>query len=514
MARKKTKSASASPKLWGGRFSGRTDRRVEAFTESVSFDSRLAACDIRGSIAHAEMLGEKKIITKGDSQKIVSGLRAILREVEAGKFRFKPALEDVHMNIEAALTKRIGPAGGRLHTARSRNDQVATAVRLWLREEIDLIQSGLREIRLALVGGAERSVDAVMPGYTHLQRAQPVSFAHHLLAYSQMFRRDGERLSDLRKRVNVLPLGSGALAGTGHPIDRRLVAKKLGFAGIAENSMDAVSDRDFAVEFAAAASIAMMHLSRLGEEIVFWASGEFGFIDLPDAFATGSSLMPQKKNPDVAEIVRGKSGRVYGDLVALLTLMKGLPLTYNRDMQEDKEPLFDAADTLADCLEVMAPMIAAMRPREVRMAEAAEGGYMTATDLADEMVRRGIPFREAHEAAGRAVRLAAEKGVSLADLTGADLKKADGRLRAADLKATGLARSLAARRSEGGASRGSVLRQIKSEKKRLGLLMHDQGLGARLCAARRSDGRRGGLRRQGKAQAAACADYQRFIISV
>ncbi len=471
MARKKakSKSPSASPKLWGGRFSGRTDRRVEAFTESVSFDRRLAACDIRGSVAHAEMLGECGIITKTDSRKIVSGLEGILREVEAGKFRFSPSLEDVHMNVEAALTRRIGPAGGRLHTARSRNDQVATAVRLWLREEIDRLQVLLRELRMALFGQAERSVDIVMPGYTHLQRAQPISFAHHLLAYSQMFRRDGERLADVRKRVNVLPLGAGALAGTGHPIDRRSVARKLGFASIAENSMDAVSDRDFAIEFTAAASVSMMHLSRLGEEIVLWASGEFGFIELPDAFSTGSSLMPQKKNPDVAEIVRGKSGRVFGDLMALLTLMKGLPLAYNRDMQEDKEPLFDAADTLSASLEVMAPLIAAMRPRAERMAEAAEGGYMTATDLADEMVRRGIPFREAHEAAGKAVRLAAGQGVPLADLTAADLQKADKRIKVADLPATGLGRSLASRRSEGGASRGSVRRQIRAEKKRLGL---------------------------------------------
>ncbi len=467
--RKKGSPKTSPAKLGGGRFSERTDRRVEAFTESVSFDCRLASCDIRGSIAHAEMLGEKGIITKADSQKIVSGLRAIFREVETAKFRFNPSLEDVHMNIEAALIRRIGPAGGRLHTARSRNDQVATTVRLWLREEIDRILDGLRELRMALVGQADRTVDIVMPGYTHLQRAQPVSFAHHLLAYCQMFRRDGERLADVRKRVNVLPLGAGALAGTGHPVDRRSVARKLGFAGVAENSMDAVSDRDFAIEFTAAASVSMMHLSRLGEEIVLWASGEFGFIELPDAFATGSSMMPQKKNPDVAEIVRGKSGRVYGDLMALLTLMKGLPLTYNRDMQEDKEPLFDAADTLSASLGVMAPLVAAMRPRMERMAEAAEGGYMTATDLADEMVRRGIPFREAHEAAGRAVRLAAGKGVPLADLTEADLKKADRRLLAADLRATELGRSVASRRSEGGASRGSVRRQIRSEKRRLDL---------------------------------------------
>ncbi|MBT5947650.1 MAG: argininosuccinate lyase, partial [Nitrospinaceae bacterium] len=405
---------SRSGKLWGGRFAQRTDARVESFTESVSFDSRLASCDVRGSIAHAEMLGAKGIVSKGDSRKIVTGLKGILKDIESGKFKFDPALEDVHMNIEAALTRKIGAAGGRLHTARSRNDQVATTVRLWLREAIDEIQKSLLSMRLALVGQAEQTVDYIMPGYTHLQRAQPVSFAHHVLAYSQMFRRDGERLDDVKKRVNVLPLGSAALAGTGHPIDRKMVARKLGFNAVAENSMDAVSDRDFAIEFSSAAAIAIMHMSRLGEEIVLWSSGEFSFIELPDAFATGSSLMPQKKNPDVAEIVRGKSGRVYGDLMALLTLMKGLPLTYNRDMQEDKEPLFDAADTLLTSLGVMAPLVESIRPQKGRMANAAEGGYMTATDLADAMVLRGIPFREAHEAAGRAVRLATEKGVPLA----------------------------------------------------------------------------------------------------
>jgi argininosuccinate lyase len=464
-AQAKKRKAPAKP--WGGRFSGRTDPRVEAFTQSVSFDRRLAPWDIRGSIAHAEMLGARRIIPKADAAKIVRGLRAILKEVEAGRFVFDPALEDVHMNIEAALTRRIGPAGGRLHTARSRNDQVATAARLWLREAIDGIQAGVGSLRKALLAQAEKGVDWVMPGYTHLQRAQPVTFAHHLLAYGQMLRRDAERFEEVRKRVNVLPLGAGALAGTVHPIDRRRVARALGFDGIAENSMDAVSDRDFAVEFCAAAALAMVHLSRLGEEVVLWASAEFGFVELPDAFATGSSLMPQKKNPDPAELVRGKSGRVIGDLVALLALMKGLPLTYNRDMQEDKEPLFDAADTLRGSLEVMAALIGAMRPRPERMAEAAEGGYMTATDLADAMVRRGIPFREAHEAAGRAVRLAAAKGVPLSALGQAALKKADPRLKSSDLKATALARSLASRRSEGGASRASVLRQIQAERRRL-----------------------------------------------
>ncbi|MBI1724116.1 MAG: argininosuccinate lyase [Candidatus Tectomicrobia bacterium] len=457
----------APAKPWGGRFSGRTDPRVEAFTQSVSFDRRLAPWDIRGSIAHAEMLGACRIIPRADARKIAGGLRAILREVEKGRFSFDPALEDVHMNIEAALTRRIGPAGGRLHTARSRNDQVATSVRLWLREEIDRIQAALKGLRKALLRQAERGVDWVMPGYTHLQRAQPVTFAHHLLAYGQMFRRDAERLAEARRRVNVLPLGAGALAGTAHPIDRRMVARRLGFAEVAGNSMDAVSDRDFAVEFAATAALAMVHLSRLGEEVVLWASAEFGFVELPDAFSTGSSLMPQKRNPDPAEIVRGKSARVIGDLVALLALLKGLPLTYNRDMQEDKEPLFDAADTLRASLEVMAGLVDAVRPRPERMAQAAEGGYMTATDLADAMVRRGVPFREAHEAAGRAVRLASSRGVPLSELRPADLKKADPRLRAADLGATALARSVASRRSEGGASRASVLRQIRAERKRL-----------------------------------------------
>jgi len=466
---KKKIAKSRSGKLWGGRFAQRTDARVESFTESVSFDSRLASCDVRGSIAHAEMLGAKGIVSKGDSQKIVAGLKNILNDIESGKFKFDPALEDVHMNIEAVLTKKIGAAGGRLHTARSRNDQVATAVRLWLREAIEDIQGCLLNMRLALVGQAEQTVDFVMPGYTHLQRAQPVSFAHHMLAYSQMFRRDGERLDDAKKRMNVLPLGSAALAGTGHPIDRKMVARKLGFDAVAENSMDAVSDRDFAIEFTSAAAISIMHLSRLGEEIVLWASGEFSFIELPDAFATGSSLMPQKKNPDVAEIVRGKSGRVFGDLMALLTLMKGLPLTYNRDMQEDKEPLFDAADTLAASLGVMAPLVESMRPQKERMAAAAEGGYMTATDLADAMVLRGIPFREAHEAAGRAVRLATEKGVPLAGLTGDDLRGADKRLDPADLGATKLTRSLSSRTSEGGSSKGSILSQIRVERKRLGI---------------------------------------------
>ena len=456
-------------KPWSGRFRAGTDARVEAFTESVSFDYRLAPYDILASIAHAEMLGAQGIITKKDTRAILSGLKAILRELEAGKFEFTAELEDVHMNIEAALTKRVGSVGGRLHTARSRNDQVATSIRLWLRSRIDEIQEALLTMRRALLIQAEEHVDTVMPGYTHLQRAQPVSLAHHLLAYSQMLRRDGERFTEVQARVNVLPLGAGALAGTSHPIDREAVAKKLGFASVAENSMDAVSDRDFALEFASAASISMMHLSRLGEEIVLWASGEFGFVDLADSFATGSSLMPQKKNPDVAEIVRGKSGRVFGDFIALLTLMKGLPLTYNRDMQEDKESLFDAADTLLASLGVMAPMVESMRFRPQVMAQAAEGGYMTATDLADAMVRRGVPFREAHEATGRAVRIAIDKGVVLKELSADDLEEASSFLDVDDLAETDLKKSLRSRRSTGGVSKRNVRVQIRAEKKRLGI---------------------------------------------
>ncbi len=470
MAKRVAKSPKTkSRKPWGGRFQGSTDARVEAFTESVSFDYRLATFDVLASIAHAEMLGAQEIIAKKDARAIVTGLKVILREVEAGAFEFRAELEDVHMNVEAALTERIGPAGGRLHTARSRNDQVATSLRLWLRSRIDEIQDALLALRRALLAQAEAHAGTVMPGYTHLQRAQPVSPAHHLLAYSQMLRRDGERLTEVRERVNVLPLGAGALAGASHPIDRKMVARKLGFASVAENSMDAVSDRDFALEFASAAAISMMHLSRLGEEIILWASGEFGFVELADSFATGSSLMPQKKNPDVAEIVRGKSGRVVGDFIALLTLMKGLPLTYNRDMQEDKESLFDAADTLLASLEVMAPMVESMRFRPEAMAKAAEGGYMTATDLADAMVRRGIPFREAHEAAGRAVRIAVEKGVALGELSAGDLEEADSRINVNDLAETALEKSLRARNSAGGASRRSVRAQIRAERKRLGI---------------------------------------------
>ncbi len=404
-------------KLWGGRFEGETDALVEALGQSVSYDARLAPWDIRGSIAHARMLGARGIITREDADRIVQGLTEIAAEVEAGTFRFDPKLEDVHTNIEAALVAKIGDAGKRLHTGRSRNDQVALDVRLWMRDQIGEIDRGLQDLRRALVEFAETHVDTVLPGFTHLQHAQPVLLAHHMLAYFEMFGRDRARFRDLLRRVNVLPLGSAALAGTPYPIDREAVARELGFDSVSANSMDAVSDRDHLIEFCAAASIAQMHLSRLSEELVLWSAPEFNFIEIGDSFTTGSSIMPQKKNPDVAELVRGKTGRVYGDLMALLTVMKGLPMTYNRDLQEDKEPLFDASDTLQLCLAVTARMIPTIRVHADRMAEAAREGFLEATDLADYLVARGMPFRQAHEVIGRIVRYALEKGKRLPELS-------------------------------------------------------------------------------------------------
>ncbi|MDX9974434.1 MAG: argininosuccinate lyase, partial [FCB group bacterium] len=369
-------------KLWGGRFEGETDALVEALGQSVSFDARLAAWDVRGSIAHARMLGEQGIISSVDAQQIVKGLQGIAEDIEAGRFHCNPKLEDVHTNVESLLVERIGDAGKRLHTGRSRNDQVSLDVRLWTRDQVDHIVELLQNLRRALLGLAQANVHTILPGFTHLQHAQPVLFAHHMLAYFEMFGRDRERFAQLRGRVNVLPLGSAALAGTPYAIDREMVAKELGFDAVSANSMDAVSDRDYSIEFCSAASICMMHLSRFSEELILWSTPEFGFVEIGDAFTTGSSIMPQKKNPDVAELVRGKTGRVYGDLMALLTLMKGLPMTYNRDMQEDKEPLFDASDTLQLCLAVMAQMIPSIAVRHDRMAEAVREGFLEATDLA------------------------------------------------------------------------------------------------------------------------------------
>ena len=391
-------------KLWGGRFEEETDALMEQLGESVSFDARLAPWDIRASIAHARMLGVCGIITKSDARQIIRGLESIARDVAAGSITWDAALEDVHTNIEAELVRRIGNAGKRLHTARSRNDQIATDMRLWMRDQIDATTARLRAVQAALLDCAEAHRDIILPGYTHLQPAQPVLLAHHLLAYFEMLQRDVERFSQTRKRVNVMPLGSAALAGSPHPIDRAMVAKELGFESVSANSMDAVSDRDHFIEFCANAAIAMMHLSRFCEELVFWSSPAFGFIEIGDAFTTGSSIMPQKKNPDAAELIRGKTARVYGDLVALCALMKALPLAYNRDLQEDKEQVFDASDTLQLCLDVMARMIPAIRFNSEAMARALREGFMEATDLADYLAAKGAPFREAHEIVGQLVR--------------------------------------------------------------------------------------------------------------
>lgn len=404
-------------KLWGGRFTRETDGLVEDFHSSITFDQRLYRFDIIGSIAHAGMLARVGIISAAEAGEIVRGLEEVLADIEAGRVEFSVAAEDIHMNVEQLLTAKIGEVGKKLHTARSRNDQVALDIRMYLKEEIDATIDLLRSLQETLLELAQGHIATVMPGYTHLQRAQPITLAHHLLAYVQMFSRDEDRMRDCRKRTDVMPLGSGALAGTTFPLDREYVAKSLGFAAITENSLDGVSDRDFAVEFTAAASLVMVHLSRFCEEIILWSSAEFGFIELDDSFSTGSSMMPQKKNPDVAELIRGKSGRVFGDLQTLLVMLKGLPLAYNKDMQEDKEALFDAVDTVKKCLLTFRPMIATMRVRSENMSQAARGGFTNATDLADYLVNRGVPFRQAHEIVGRAVLTCVERGISLDQLS-------------------------------------------------------------------------------------------------
>ncbi len=456
-----------SKKLWGGRFESETDSLVERLGESVSFDSRLAPWDIRGSIAHARMLGGCGIISKNDAKKIIAGLTAIGKDIESGNFLWDLALEDVHMNIESALTKRIGEAGKRLHTARSRNDQVSTDMRLWARDQVDIIVASLEHLQGVLLDAAERHIDVVLPGLTHMQHAQPVLFAHHLHAYIEMFARDAERFSELRKRVNVLPLGSAALAGTPHPINRQQVAGELGFDRISENSMDAVSDRDYLIEFCANSALVMMHLSRLSEELILWSTPEFGFIEIGDAFTTGSSIMPQKKNPDVAELVRGKTGRVYGDLTALLTLMKGLPMTYNRDMQEDKEPSFDAADTVRLCLAVTAKMIPSIKVKRDAMLAATREGFLEATDLADYLAAKGLPFREAHEVVGKLVLLCKKSGRRLPELSPGELTKAS-TLFAADVTALFNPMTLAQRRDlPGGTAPKQVKAALRRARKRL-----------------------------------------------
>lgn len=408
---------------WGGRFSEPVDAFVARFTASVDFDKRLYKHDIQGSIAHASMLAKVGVLSETERDSIIDGLQAIQTEIEAGQFDWRVDLEDVHMNIEARLTERIGITGKKLHTGRSRNDQVATDIRLWLREEIDIIVAELERLQRGLLEQAEQHAAVIMPGFTHLQTAQPVTFGHHLLAWFEMLCRDRERLLDCRKRVNRMPLGSAALAGTTYPIDRSLTCELLGFEAVSGNSLDGVSDRDFAIEFCAAASLAMMHLSRFSEELVLWTSAQFNFIELPDRFCTGSSIMPQKKNPDVPELVRGKSGRVYGHLMGLLTLMKSQPLAYNKDNQEDKEPLFDAADTLRDSLRAFADMIPAIQPRIEVMREAARRGFSTATDLADYLVRKGLPFRDCHEIVGHAVKYGVDSGKDLAEMSLEELRR-------------------------------------------------------------------------------------------
>lgn len=409
-------------KLWGGRFQKETDRLVDDFHSSISFDSRLYKYDITGSIAHAKMLAYVGIISLPESQIIVDGLQGILEDIEAGRVEFTVAAEDIHMNVEQLLIERIGTVGKKLHTARSRNDQVALDVRMYLREEIDAILHIMIDLNSSLLDLAEKHLDTVMPGYTHLQRAQPITLAHHLLAYCQMFVRDMDRLRDCRRRVNVMPLGAGALAGTTFPLDREFVARELGFDEITQNSLDAVSDRDFAVEFAAAAALIMVHLSRFCEEIILWSSAEFSFVELDDAYSTGSSMMPQKKNPDVAELIRGKSGRVFGDLTALLSMLKGLPLAYNKDMQEDKEALFDAVDTVKKCLLIFRPLVDTMKVKKDNMSRSSSGGFTNATDLADYLVQRDVPFREAHEIVGQAVAYCLEKEKSLDELSMEELR--------------------------------------------------------------------------------------------
>jgi argininosuccinate lyase len=403
-------------KTWGGRFTQSTNDFVQRFTASVEFDRRLYAHDISGSIAHARMLGHVGVLTASELAAIEQGLNAIRAEIEAGRFEWTTELEDVHMNIEARLIARIGEVGKKLHTGRSRNDQVATDLRLWLRDAIDGIDAAARALQEAILAVAERETETLMPGFTHLQVAQPVTFGHHLLAWFEMLVRDRARLRDCRRRVNVMPLGAAALAGTSYPIDRAYTARLLGFDAVAENSLDAVSDRDFAIEFVAASALVMTHLSRMAEELILWSSPQFGFVELADAYCTGSSIMPQKKNPDVPELVRGKSARVHGHLTALLVLMKAQPLAYNKDNQEDKEPVFDTVDTVHDCLTAIAGVVQTLSVRPDAMQAAAARGYATATDLADYLVRRGVPFRDAHEIVGRAVRHGIEEGKDLAQL--------------------------------------------------------------------------------------------------
>ncbi len=452
-------------KPWSGRFKHKTSEKVEAFTESISFDKRLWKYDITGSIAHAKMLSKQGIISQKDSAAIVKGLMEIAENINSGKFGFRKELEDIHMNIESALSEKIGQAGKKLHTARSRNDQVSLDLRLYLKEETEEIISIINTLQKTFLEISERHMDAIMPGYTHLQRAQPVLLSHHFLAYVEMLQRDRNRFEDSVKRIDVLPLGSCAISGTTLPIDRTYTAKALGFKAISGNSIDAVSDRDFAIEFLSCSSITMMHLSRLAEELILWSTEEFRFIEISDEFTTGSSIMPQKKNPDVAELIRGKTGRVYGNLISLLTIMKGLPLSYNRDLQEDKLPVFDTVDTLKACLEIMTEMLPGIKFRTERMRTSAGEAYSTATDIAEYLVKKDVPFREAHEITGKIVLYCIEKDITLQSLELEKLKAFSPVISKDIFSVLDPAESVKARSTYGGTSPSEVRRQIKRYKK-------------------------------------------------
>lgn len=451
-------------KLWAGRFSKQEDERVNDFNSSISFDARMAQQDIQGSIAHATMLGRQGIIEPAEAELIVQGLEGIARDLQTGALAIDPTAEDIHMFVEAELTSRLGDTGKRLHTARSRNDQVALDIRLYLRDQCQEIHALLLRYLDALTDQAAQHLDTVMPGYTHLQRAQPITFAHHLMAYSQMALRDLQRIEQTQARMNVMPLGSGALAGTTYPIDRQLVKTLLAFDAVSANSLDGVSDRDFCIELAGDIALIMMHLSRLSEEIILWCSWEFKFIELDDAFATGSSIMPQKKNPDVTELIRGKAGRVYGDLITLLTMMKGLPLAYNKDMQEDKEAVFDAVDTVKLCLSTLIPLLQTMRVNKENMRAAAAKGFINATDCADYLVKKGMPFRDAYKITGRLVAQCIEKQLTLETLPLADYQAASPVFDEDVYQAIALETCVSERRVEGGPSPEAVQRQIDAVK--------------------------------------------------
>jgi len=457
----------APKKAWSGRFRQGTDAKVEAFTSSLAVDRRLYRQDIAGSIAHCRTLQRAGVLARREAEKLIAGLHRIEREISERRFRFAPACEDIHMAIEARLTELVGDVGGKLHTGRSRNDQVALDLRLYLREEVTGLLAGLRRYQDGLVALARREISVVMPGYTHLQRAQPVLLAHHLLAYVEMAERDKGRLRDALRRINVMPLGSGALAGTNYPLDREYTARLLGFPAVSQNSLDAVSDRDFVVETLAALALVMAHASRFAEELVLWSSQEFGFVELPDAFCTGSSMMPQKKNPDVPELIRAKTGRVYGHLLALLTVLKGLPLSYNRDLQEDKAPVFDALETVKDCLGLLASLVGGLSVRRRAMARAATAGFLLATELADYLVLKGVPFRRAHAVVGRIVRDRLDRGKDLTGITLDDLRSFSPAFEKDALDVLSVEGALERKASIGGTARKRVEARLKILQKEL-----------------------------------------------